>query len=176
MKGGQQNKKVYYTPRSHCLFGWDGRPVRYFQTWWVIKGIVQDYCVSDPDVLIGSWVGVNDGLIKSCDGVFRPFHDFSEDTVFTIQSVHVGPEGDEELWPEHVVSRIHHWQGPGGFVFHFGQEVSFKEACLWLPSGQVNNAVLILYSRLETLAGWLGAPWTYDAAATLFPSFLLLWW
>ena len=35
---------------------------------------------------------------------------------------------------------------------------------------------IILYSRLGTLARWLGTPWTYDAAAILFPSFMLLWW
>ena len=38
----------------------------------------------------------------------------------------------------------------------------------WYPNS-------ILFHWLAKLAGWLGEPWTYDAAAALFPSFFLLW-
>ena len=35
---------------------------------------------------------------------------------------------------------------------------------------------LILFHRLGKLVRWLGKPWTSDAVAVHFPTFLLLWW
>ena len=54
-----------------------------------------------------------------------------------------------------------------------------KTFCFWVsdaPSRKNWRGWIILFHRLGKLAGWLGKPWTSDAVAVLFPSFLLLWW